>query len=156
MNQPFSLTVDPGVHRPARGQMSIEFFLIAGFILLAASVLISNSDIQIQETAALSNVVAGRNAMDLMISNARYVYYSGNNSVITHITFIPANTTCFNYNASNGRLYCLTSGLTGLVYSDAVPFPMTSVLGNQCADNGWLRIRTQNQNSVIVYNCTRV
>ncbi len=136
--------------------MSIEFFLIAGFILLAASVLISNSDVQLQETSGLNNVVAARNAMDLEISMARYVYYSGNNSATTHLTFIPANTTCFNYNATNGKLYCVTSGIAGIINSDSVPFPLATYNGNECPKSGWLRVRTVNRNSVIYYNCTRV
>ncbi len=140
----------------ARAQISIEFFLIAGFILLAASVLISNSDQQIQETSALNNVVAARNAMDLETSLARYVYYSGNWSTVTHITFIPSNTTCFNYNDTSQKLYCVTSGITGLVYSDAVAFPFRNVTGHQCWQSGWLRVRTRNENGVVYYNCTRL
>lgn len=159
-----------------RAQMSIEFFLIAGFILLAASVLISSSDQQLQETSALSSVVASRNALDLEVANARYAYYAGNNTVLSHISFIPANTTCFFFNASatSGKFFCVTSGISGIINSESVglpdspsyPFSINGTAGNECQQyavpggfapsGGFLRITNRNRNGVIYYDCRRV
>jgi hypothetical protein len=138
--------------------MSIEFFIIAGFILLASSILIANADTQIQETSALNNIVAARNAMDLLATSCMYVYLEGNNSALTNYVFIPANTSCFNFNTTYQKFYCVTLGVTGLVFGDALPFN-ASAAGTDCtgpAASGWIRVSTYNSGGNIIYSCTRV
>ncbi|MFH1200118.1 MAG: hypothetical protein V1708_03565 [Candidatus Micrarchaeota archaeon] len=142
----------------ARGQMSIEFFIIAGFILLASSILIANADTQIQETSALNNIVAGRNAMDLLSTSCMYVYLQGNNSAVTNYMFIPSNTSCFNFNTTFSKFYCVTLGVTGLVFSDALPFNASAQDTGCSAFNatGWLRVSAYNSGGNIIYSCRRV
>lgn len=135
--------------------MSIEFFIIAGFILLAASILISNSDQQLQEATTLNNVVAARNALDLEVGAAKYVYLSGNNSAVTNFVFVPANTSCFNFNATLRKFYCVTMGITGLVFSDEMNF-LVSTSDTSCTQSGWLRFTVRRQDDSIVYTCQRV
>ncbi|MFH1106445.1 MAG: hypothetical protein V1787_00965 [Candidatus Micrarchaeota archaeon] len=147
--------LNSGIGAP-RGQMSIEFFIIAGFILLASSVLISNSDTQIQEAVSLNNIVAGRNALDLEVSAAKYVYLQGNNSAITNYVFVPANTSCFNFNSSLNKFYCVTSGVTGLVFSDEVGFLVTTTTADVCTKSGWLRFTVRSRDDGVVYACVRV
>ncbi len=137
-----------------RAQMSVEFFIIAGFILLAASMLISTADQQVQDTMTLNNVVAARNALDLEVGAAKYVYLQGNNSAVTNFVFVPSNTSCFNFNTTLRRFYCVTLGVTGLVFSDEMDF-IVNAQNAACTQSGWLRFTVRNQDGYVAYSCTR-
>jgi hypothetical protein len=135
------------------GQGAIEFFLIAGFILLATSVLLSQADAQMTGTATLSNVLVARSALDLETSSLKYVYLSGNYSKITQKVFIPVGAQCYFPDASQNRLYCIVPGakktVVGEIYDHDDP-----TVNQSCFRSGWLTVATSNVNGLLTISCS--
>ncbi len=135
----------------ARAQGSIEFFLIAGFILLATSVLLTQADRQISGTSALNNVLIARSALDLEASTLKYVYFSGSYTSINHKIFIPVGAQCF-YIAGS-RLACIVPGAGSRVVGEQLETPVPSVEPS-CHKSGWVSITTINQAGMLNVSCT--
>ncbi|MFH1442709.1 MAG: hypothetical protein ABIG96_01630 [Candidatus Micrarchaeota archaeon] len=137
----------------SKGQGSIEFFLIAGFILLATSVLLNQADRQIQGTSALNNVLVSRSALDLEASALKYVYYSGNQTAITHRIFVPIGAQCFYVLSGEARMYCIVPGASKRVVGEYIDTPMP-VVNNACYRSGWITVTTRNAGAgSIVMDC---
>lgn len=134
-----------------KGQGAIEFFLIAGFILLASSVLLTQADEQIRGTSALNNVIIARNALDLEMSAIRYVYLSGNQSKISQRVFIPVGAQCYYRENSESRLYCIVPGAARRVVSDTFA-PMPTIQPT-CHRSGWVTLTTTNIGTAINVTC---
>ncbi|HLC48120.1 MAG TPA: hypothetical protein VJI13_03520 [Candidatus Norongarragalinales archaeon] len=136
-----------------RGQGAIEFFLIAGFILLATSVLLTQADRQIQGTSSLNNVLVARSALDLEASALRYVYLSGNYTTISQRVFIPVGAQCFYFEDAKSRMYCIVPGAARKVVGDALDIPRPTISAN-CYRSGWVTLRTMNNVSILQVTCT--
>ncbi|MEK6953844.1 MAG: hypothetical protein AABX01_02475 [Candidatus Micrarchaeota archaeon] len=139
--------------KSGRGQGGIEFFLIAGFILLVTSVLLTQADRQIQGTSALNNVLVARSALDLEASALKYVYLSGNYTTLTHRVFIPVGAQCFYWEISNSRFYCIVPGAAKKVVGDRLDLPIPSVAPS-CFRSGWVTLQTMNNASTMQLRCT--
>ncbi len=135
-----------------KGQGAVEFFLIAGFILLATSVLLTQSDTQIRGSTALNNVIVARSALDLETSTLKYVYLSGNNTKITNTVFIPVGGQCFYVDVGANFLYCIVPGASARVISDSLTTPIPSIAPN-CNRAGWVSIVTENKGGVLTVKC---
>lgn len=135
-----------------RAQGAIEFFLIAGFILLAASVLLTQADTQIRGTGALNNVLVARSALDLESSALRYAYLSGNNTRITHRIFIPIGAQCFYLDTVNNRLFCVVPGAARRVVGEQLTTVAPNV-SNACYRSGWISITTRNYGPSLNVTC---
>lgn len=136
-----------------KAQGAIEFFLISGFILLATSVLLTQSDNQIRGTTALSNVLVSRSALDLEISALRYAQLSGNGTIITNKVFVPVGAQCFFPEDAYGRLYCLVPGAQKKVVSETLDFPLPGIQ-TSCQRAGWITMKTSNKDGSLLVNCT--
>ncbi|MFH1751293.1 MAG: hypothetical protein ABH863_06435 [Candidatus Micrarchaeota archaeon] len=136
-----------------RAQGAIEFFLIAGFILLATSVLLTQADHQIQGTAALNNVLVARSALDAESSALRYVYLSGNFTVLTNRVFIPVGGQCFYWQDASSRFYCIIPGAAKAVVGDGLDIPKPSI-SPSCHNSGWVTLTTINNASSLQVACT--
>ncbi|MFH0972164.1 MAG: hypothetical protein V1835_06380 [Candidatus Micrarchaeota archaeon] len=135
-----------------KAQGSIEFFLIAGFILLATSVLLAQADNQIRGTSALNNVLVARSALDLETSALKYIYLSGNYSVISNKIFVPVGAQCFYVIPSESRMYCIVPGAAKRVVSETFDFPAPTVQST-CFKSGWITVRSANANGVLNVTC---
>ncbi len=135
-----------------KAQGAIEFFLIAGFILLATSVLLTQADRQMKGTSALNNVLVARSALDLEASAMKYVYLSGNYTAIKHRIFVPVGAQCFFVDVPGSRLYCIVPGTPKRVVGEYLDVPLPAV-EEACHRSGWVTISTQNAQGTLNVTC---
>ena len=118
----------------ARGQLSVEFFLIVAFVLVLATILFSSTENEIRETRAVDRAALAKAAVAGVGNAVNSVALQGNGSVLKKDVFVPPETICFLYNQSASSLYCDT-GRTVVRGPTLLAQPSVSPA---CSSSGWM------------------
>ena len=137
--------------KKGRGQIAVEFFLVAGFVLILAAGLVVLIDGQINSTNSLSRAVIAKTAVEGVANNVKQVWLSGTGSRVNQTFFVPDNTVCFLYNFDSSELYCLVTG-RDIVKSDAL-VGITLKIDPNCAKSGWVKTGIENTGDAIELKC---
>lgn len=145
-----------------KGQLSIEFLLVAAFLLAFAAVLLNTAETQLRETQAVDSAALSKAAADSLGTLVNTVFLQGNGAQLNSEFFVPKNSVCFFVNGSVVRgafLECDPDPqLSGrvrsrLLYTANVTMdsgcPPTDVVG------GWYAVTVRNVNGWVALNCTR-
>lgn len=135
-----------------RAQVSVEFFIVAAFVLALAGSLLSVASNQINQNNLLDHLALARNAVGVVSSYINFVGLGGIGTNVSATIFTPQNTICFLQNSSGSNLYC--TELNGYNVSGEPLFFTPSIYSN-CYQQGWTRVVISNNGGVIV-NCTQL
>ncbi len=135
-----------------KGQIAVEFFLVAGFVLLLAAGLVVLIDGQINSTSNLSKSAVAKAAVEGVTNNARQVWLSGSGSRVNQTFFVPDNTACFLYNFEANELYCLVAG-RDIVKADSLT-GVTLTIDVNCAKSGWIKTSVENVGEAVELKCS--
>jgi len=125
----------------ARGQLSVEFFLIVAFVLVLATMLLSNVEAQLNDTKDLNRAATAKAAVAEVSHAVNAVALQGTGAMLNKEVFVPPETSCFSYNATAGALQCDTG--KNIVSGPAlVTAPNVSV---SCARTGWMTAQARNE-----------
>jgi hypothetical protein len=140
-----------------KGQMSVEFFLLVGFILVLLSVLVTNADEESRKLSQLEKASLCKNAVDSIGYLSNYAALQGTGTLLKKEVFVPKNSVCFLVKQITSKYYLACDlGLQGrLAYSDELIQQPT--VSSQCQDNtGWLIVSVQGTASGPSISCQMV
>ena len=146
-----------------RGQLSVEFLLIASFLLALAAVLLNIAETQLRETEALDNAALSKAAADSLATWINTVFLHGNGSQIRAEFFVPPGSVCFFVNTtdrSNMFLECDADPLLGGKISSRSIYTSNVTLDSSCppanTTGGWYKVNVKNSKNFVTINCTRL
>ncbi len=139
----------------ARGQISVEFFLVVGFIISLVAILVANSEAQIARNTLLDNTLLSQSALDSVSNAIQTVYLQGNRSAIRQMVFVPRDANCFILDQAKKKLTCdVGDPEARLVYSrplTAVPDTITA----DCTEPGWLFVAVEYNQPFLNISCVK-
>jgi len=133
----------------ARGQLSVEFFLIVAFILVLTTMILSNAENSLTETRTLDRMALAKAAVVEASQAANLVAVQGNGSSIKRLLFVPPETICFLYDDADGVLYCDTGKNT----VRGPPLLVEPSVYAPCLSSGWMTVEITS-NETLGINCT--
>lgn len=141
-----------------RAQMSVEFFVVLGFVLFAAGVLLASTESQTKGTRLLNDIAAARAVLDSQTAFANYAYFSGTGTRLVQTFFVPARVSCSNWDAANKQLYCVVAGHANNVMGEKIEAAVNfATVQEDCYKSGWIRMEIHNTDGAnFQMNCVKV
>lgn len=148
------------------GQASLEFVLVAAFLLGLITILLPTANNLVDQVSSLDDLVITKGSLTSLASAINYVYVSGNGSSMHQDVFIPKNMICFASNepkctlkvckewvTSAQNTYCKTMETLNVSATNIYPGANPEFLS--CAGNGWISASVQwkSDGSKISVNC---
>lgn len=150
-----------------RGQVSIEFFLVVAFVLALASALLTVTEEQARQTGVVDRAALAKSALDTFAQAANHAWLSGNGARIYAEIFIPQNSVCLLYNASQTRFYCDVGArcpgspsqfcyayserlLTSEIYINSTTCPPSNTLP------GWYSVQLAHNGTALLAQCAHL
>lgn len=125
-----------------KGQIAVEFFLVAGFVLVLAAGLVVLIDGQINSTSNVAKAAVAKQATEAITNNIHEVWLSGTGSKVSQAVYVPENAVCMLYNYDSYELYCLVNG-RDTVKAQSLP-GVTLTIDPNCAHSGWVKTTVEN------------
>ncbi len=142
----------------SRGQVGVEFFLVAAFMLALAAVMLTVAEGQLGGVESLDKAALSKSAVDSTAAMVDYVYLSGNYSQLRGEVFVPQGSLCFILNSSRETIQCDSDPsipnrvesrpmrTAAVSFNDSCP-PTSSA-------RGWFGLTVTNVNNSVTVNCT--
>ncbi|MBI5636146.1 hypothetical protein HY993_04255 [Candidatus Micrarchaeota archaeon] len=153
-----------GIPRPrARGQLSVEFFLIAAFLVALAIALIATSSAKVDDLSSLSKALQAKTTLDTLSTKANSAYVQGDGSQYSFDAFLPSGPVCLLYNSSTQRLFCDFGGalgnnkpVSGPALYASITFSSPDCQPSSSSQAGWFNFVVRNNAGSIVASCTKL
>ena len=137
-----------------RAQFSIEFFLIASFLILLTSAILASALYNLDQNDVLRDAVFARAAVDGVADAITFVSWQSSGARVVNEYFLPSNA-CLIVNATDNTLEC-DVGLTRRVKSHAFTLNSSATItpSSGCRASGWKTIVVKNDNGAPTISCT--
>ncbi len=137
-----------------RAQFSIEFFLIASFLILLTSAILASALYNLDQNDVLRDAVLGRAAIDGVADAVTFVSWQSSGARIVNEYYLPSNA-CLIVNTTDNTFEC-DVGLTNRIKSHTFTLNSSATLTptSGCYASGWKTIVVKNEGGAPTITCT--
>ena len=142
-----------------KGQISVEFFLVAAFLVALAAGMLSSAQGHLSDAESLRKAVMAKSAVDSVAAWVNAVYLQGSGAEVSGSVFIPGGSVCLilNRTADDAYLECdahpsIEKRVSSTrVLARSLEFAPECPPASQSA--GWFTIRARNVEGVVRVSC---
>ena len=146
----------------ARGQFSIDFFLVLSVIIAFSIMLYGLAVTETGKARLMDSAVMTKAYLDSISASVDFVYFSGGSSRVSKMLFQPAEATCLYFDDTQKAFFCRISS-TYLEGSKNRVFGRP-LFANLAAANlkisgcgqGWNQVLVVNDGTQVLVTCSRV
>ncbi|MBI3588498.1 hypothetical protein HY995_05300 [Candidatus Micrarchaeota archaeon] len=142
-----------------KAQLSIEFFLIASFIIALAAIMVTTAESNLRSAEALDKAALGKAALDAATGAINLAAVGGNGAQSSATVFIPQSTACFILDKNNGepRMQCDADPSLEKRVSGRALYSPDLKIDDSCPPSntrtGWFRVIARNVDGKVQVRC---
>ena len=144
-----------------KGQISIEFFLVAAFMVALAAGMIGVAQGHLSDAESLRKATMSKAAVDSVAAWANAVYLQGSGAQVSGSVFVPQGSVCMilNRTADGSFLECDVNPSIEKSVSSTAVFATALEFSPQCPPAnpaaGWFSVKVRNEDGVVYVSCPR-